>query len=130
MADNFDAVDIMYDIVSPFGVTCYKDKAPDESRAGQLGEHIVINSPSGNRSGFGTNDLTVNVNIHIPKVAGGYINRTRMKTVRTGVKSLIEAAGSIEGYYSYIERGFTALLENTKPGYDVFVMRYLLTLNN
>jgi len=136
MADNFDAVEIIYDNVSPYGIQCYKDLAPLEEVPGDEGEHITINSPSGNKSGFATNDINVDINIFVPKTPNGMVNRTRIKTIRTGIKSLIESSGDPDGYYCVIDRGLTGLVragsvENTsKAGYDCFVMRYILTLNN
>lgn len=124
MADNFDAVEIVYGVISSWGVATYKDKSPENITT----EHIVVNSPSGGASSFGTNDISVNVNIFIPVTANGMINRARLKAIRTGIRPLIEAA-SPSGYYCYIDPEFSALLENVKKGFDCFIMRYLLTLN-
>jgi len=124
MADNFDAVDILYGVINPFGVTTYKDKSPE----GITTEHIVVNSPSSGPSGYATNDISVNVNVFVPVTPNGMPNRARFKTIRTGIKPLIEAANP-SGYYCYVDLEFTALIENAKKGFDCFTMRYLITLN-
>lgn len=124
MADNFEAVEIIYGVISSWGVTTYKDKSPE----GIATEHIVVNSPSSGASGYGTNDVSVNINIFIPVTANGMINRSRLKTIRAALRPLIEAAAPA-GYYCYVDPEFSALLENAKKGFDCFTMRYLLTLN-
>lgn len=124
MADNFDAVEILYGVVSPYGVATFKDKAPED----QTGEHIVINSPSGGASSYATNDINVNVNIFLPVTANGMPNRTRFKTIRTAIRPLIEAANP-SAYYCYVDPEFFALIENAKKGFDCYSMRFLLTIN-
>ena len=125
MADNFDAVDIIYSVISTYGVAAYKDKSPESPTS----EHIVINSPAAGKSGFGTNDVYVNVNIFVPVTPNGMPNRTRIKAIRSALRALIEAAAPA-GYYCIVEFSFSQLIENVKPGFDCFTMRYLLTLNN
>jgi len=124
MADNFDAVDILYGVIYPFGVAVYKDKSPEDITT----EHIVVNSSSSGPSSFGTNDVSVNVNIFVPVTYNGMPNRARFKTIRTGIRPLIEAANP-SGYYCYVDNEFSAMIEDAKKGFDCFTIRYLLTLN-
>lgn len=124
MADNFDAVDIIYSAISSIGVTAYKDKAPE----GITGEHIALTSPSSAPSSYGTNDVVVNVNIFVPVTANGMINRTRLKAIRTLVDAGVQSA-STTGYYCDIDPEFSAFIDNAKKGFDCFTIRYLITIN-
>lgn len=123
MADNFDAVDIIYTAIAAAG-TVFKDKSPDN----QAGEHIVVNSPSSAPSSYATNDVSVNVNVFVPSAPNGMINRSRFETIRAAVKSGIESA-STTGYYCEIDPEFSGFVENAKKGFDCFTQRFLLTIN-
>lgn len=129
MADNFDAVEIIYDIIKTCGPAVYKDKAPVDT----LVEHVVINSPA---CGHGpvVNIPHVNVNIFVPRPKEGLVNRTRIKTIRTAVYNLIKASDGPDDYYCAIDRQFSALIEagsneKLKEGFDCFTIRFELTLN-
>lgn len=124
MADNFDAVEIIYSLISAVG-TCYKDKAPRDVS----GTYVVINSPACTQRQF-INIPYANVNIFVPKAANGMVNRTTLKTIRSAVYSAVEGAGDIEGYYCDIDRVFSALVEDVREGYDCFTIRFELTLNS
>ena len=124
MADNFDAVEIIYDAIKNIlSGKVFKDKAPRD----QDGEHIVVNSPACNHSEV-VNIPQVNVNIFVPKGANGMVDRARIKTLRSSIYTQIDSA-SPSGYYCYIDRSFSALLENVRDGYDCFTIRLELTLN-
>lgn len=124
MADNFDGVDIIFSAISAVGISCYKDKSPEDTKA----EHIVVNSPSSAPSSYGTNDVSVNVNIFVPPAPNGMINRARLKALRATVQSGIDSADP-SGYYCVIDPEFSGLIENAKKGFDCFTQRFLLTLN-
>jgi len=124
MADNFDAVDIIYTAVTIDGVATFKDKAPDD----QSGEHIVVNSPSSAPSSYGTNDVSVNVNIFVPSAPNGMVDRARFKTLRTAVQSGIDSADT-SSYYCEIDPEFSGFIEKAKKGFDCFTQRFLLTIN-
>lgn len=125
MTDNFDAVDIVYNAISSYGVMVYKDKAPE----GVSSEHIVVNSPTSGPSSYGTNDVNVNVNIFIPITAKGMPDRSRFKTIKNAIFSLITSANP-SGYYCYIDPSFSAFIESSNKAFDCFTQRFLLTLNN
>ncbi|MDA3918748.1 MAG: hypothetical protein PF690_17500 [Deltaproteobacteria bacterium] len=124
MADNFDGVDIIYSAISSIEVTAFKDHAPDD----QAGEHIVVNSPSSAPSSYGTNDVSVNVNVYVPTVANGMINRSRIKTLKDAVKTQIASAGT-SGYYCYIDPEFSGFVETKKKNLSCFTQRFLITIN-
>ena len=126
MADNFDAVEIIYSLISGIGVDVYKDKAPRDVS----GEYVVVNSPT---CGPGNSNQTVNiaqanVNIFIPSPTDGMVNRDRLKALRTLVYSAVDGA-EVEDYYCWIDRSFSAPVEDARKGYDCFTIRYELTLN-
>ena len=124
MADNFDAVEIIYDAIKDVLTgRVFKDKAPRD----QSGEYIVINSPSCNHREF-VNLPSVNINIFVLKGANGMVDRARIKTLRTAIYPLIKSA-SPAGYYCVIDRSFSALQEDVRDGYDCFTIRLELTLN-
>ena len=125
MADNLDAVDIIYDIIKSCGVTVVKDRSSRD----QDGEFIVIRS-SGNTNLASVNVAQVNVNIFIPRPSNGMVNRPRVETLRTTITNLIKNASDPEGYYCVIDQVFSALLEDVRKDYDCFTIRYELTLNN
>jgi len=124
MADNFDAVDIVFSALALVGVTAFKDKSPEN----QAGEHIVVNSPSCGPSSFATNDSAVNVNIFVPVTPNAMVNRPRLEAIRSAVYAGIESSDT-SGYYCYIDNEFSALIENAKKGFDCFTIRYLITIN-
>lgn len=124
MADNFDAVDIIYSALDSIEISAWKDKSPEDTKV----EHIVVNSPSAGPSSYGTNDVSVNVNIFVPPAPNGMINRARFKALMTAVSSGIESADT-SGYYCAIDPEFSGLLEKAKKGFDCFTIRFLLTLN-
>ena len=124
MADNFDAVEIIYDIIKTCGVDCYKDKAPRDLE----GEYVVIGSSACNHGEI-VNIPQVNVNIFVPRPSNGMVNRARIKTLRTAIYDLIKASEGPSGYYCYIDRSFSALIEDVRDGYDCFTIRLELTLN-
>lgn len=124
MADNFDGVDIIFAAVAAAGITSFKDRSPDN----QQGEHIVVNSPSSAPSSYATNDVSVNVNIFVPSVNNGMINRARIQAIRAQVNTLIESADT-SGYYCEIDPEFSGFVESKKKNIDCFTQRFLLTLN-
>jgi len=124
MADNFDAEEIIYNIIKSCGVTVFKNRSPRD----QSGEHIIVRSIVDNKMEVVNVDQTA-VNIFIVKPKDGMVNRARVKAVRTLVEGLIENASKPAGYYCVIDQSFSALLEDTKEGFDCFTIRYELTLN-
>ena len=126
MADNFDAVEIIYSLISGIGIDVYKDKAPRDVS----GEYVVVNSPSCNpgNASQSVNIVQANVNIFIPSPAEGMVNRARLKELRTSIYSAIDGA-EVEDYYCWIDRSFSATVEDAREGYDCFTIRYELTLN-
>lgn len=124
MADNFDAVDIIYSALSDIVIDAYKDKSPEDLKD----EHIVVNSPSAGPSSYGTNDVSVNVNIFVPSAPNGMVDRARFKTLRTAVNSGIFSADT-SGYYCAIDPEFSGFIEKAKKGFDCFTTRYLITIN-
>jgi len=124
MADNFDAVDIIFSALASVGVVAFKDKSPEN----QAGEHIVINSPSSGPSSYATNDTSVNLNIFVPVAPNAMVNRPRLEAIRSDVYTGIESANT-SGYYCYIDKEFSALIENAKKGFDCFTIRFILTIN-
>jgi hypothetical protein len=130
MADNFDAVEIIYDIIKDCGVDVFKDKTPTDT----LGEHVVVASPACNHGRF-VNIPMVNVNIFVPRPKGGMVNRTRIKEIRTAIYNAIDASSGPDGYYCAIDRAYSGLtessnLEKLKEGLDCFTIKYELTLNS
>ena len=125
MADNFDAVDIAYDLVKDILTDVFKDKSPEN----QSGEHIVINAPSATPSGNFVSDVPVNINIFVPVTANKMINRTRIKTLRDSIYTEIDGSEDPEGFYCIKERAFSGPIEGAKEGFDCFSIRYFLTLN-
>jgi len=125
MADNFDATKIIYNIIKNVGVSVFKERPPRD----QSGEHIIVRSNACNHGEY-VNIPQVNVNIFIPKTANGMVNRDRIETIRTAVYTAISSAEDPEGYYCYIDRSFSALIEDAKEGFDCFTIRLELTLNS
>jgi len=124
MTDSLNAIKIIYDIIKTCGVSVFKDRSPRD----QAGEHIIVGS-NGSTNLEVVNLAQVNVNIYIPKPKGGMVNRPRIETVRTAVYTLIANATGPAGYYCVIDQAFSALLEDAKEGFDVFTIRYEITLN-
>ena len=126
MADNFDAVDIMQDILGTAlsGAPVFKDRAPTD----QAGYHVVIRS-NANNSLEVVNVAQVNVNIYVPRWKNGMVDRFNLKTIRTLVNTKVNNASSPAGYYCVIDRAFSTLLEDVKKDFDCFTIRYEITLN-
>ena len=127
MADNFDAVDIIYDAIKSIGVPVFLDRSPRD----QSGEHVVVSS---NTCAYDevVNIPQVNVNIFVPRTSNGMINRTRVKALRTLVYNAVDAASPDN--YCVIDQVFSALIESSrmssvKEAFDCFTIRYELTLN-
>jgi len=125
MADNFDAVQITYDIIKTCGVSVFQDRILKD----QAGEYVVVGSNACNNLPA-VNVAQVNVNIYIPRSTNGMPNRTRLEAVRTSILTLIGNATAPAGYYCVIDQIFSALLNDVREGYDCFTIRLELTLNN
>lgn len=124
MADNFDAEEIIYDMIKNIGVSVIKGRMTRD----QKGEYINVRS-NGCNHGEIVNIPRVNVNIYVPRTTDGLVNRARIKAIRTLVYNAISAADDPEGYYCIVDQSFSALLEDVRKGYDCFTIRYELTLN-
>jgi hypothetical protein len=124
MADNFDAEQIIYDMIKNVGVAVFQDRP----RRDRSGEYIVIRS-NGCNYGEIVNIPQVNVNIFVPRTADGMVNRDRIEAIRTLIYNAISSADDPEGYYCIIDQSFSNLLEDVREGYDCFTIRYELTLN-
>lgn len=123
MADNFDAIQIIHDMISYIGVTLFQDRAPKD----QAGEYIVVRSTEC-VSREVVNLPSVNVNIYVPRARNSQPNRIRLEAIRTLVYAAMAAATDPAGYYCVIEQAFSALVEDARDGYDCFTIRYELTL--
>ena len=124
MADNFDAEEIIYDMIKNVGVSVFKGRVPRDKE----GEYINVRSNGCNYDDV-VNIPQVNVNIYVPRPAGGMVNRTRIKAIRTLVYNAISGADDPEGYYCIIDQSFSSLIDDVREGYDCFTIRYELTLN-
>ena len=125
MADSFNAVDIIYEMVKNSGVSVFKDKAPQD----QPGEHIVVNCTTASPSSYGTNDAQVNLNIFVPVTGEMVPNRSRIKAIKDTVETLINVAGDPSGYYYIKEDGFEGYIQSPRKEFDCFTMRKILILN-
>jgi len=125
MADGFNAVDIIYNVLAPSGVTRYKDKAPRDCG---YTEYIVVNMTTSGPSSQVTNDASVNVNIYLKEMANGMYNRTRFVAIKDQVNALIMSA-SPAGYYFSVDEGFSGFIDGARKGYDCLSLRFVITLN-
>ena len=126
MADNFDAVNIIQNILgtSLSGASVYKDRAPRNVEV----EYIVVNSNACNSLDV-VNVAQVNVNIFVPHLHDGTVDRQTIRTIRAAAHTAITNAASPAGYYCRIDRVFSAPVPDAREGYDCFSLRYELTLN-
>ena len=112
--DEFDAIDIIYNVVNTAntGVVIYKDK----SENGVQSEHIVINHLQLNELDF-INNVPVNINIFIPLESNGMNSRQRMKEVKRKVRASLNSINSNDGVCKEVEVLWSVPMMDLKVGF-------------
>ncbi len=112
--DEFDAIDIIYNVVNTAntGVVIYKDK----SENGVQSEHIVINHLQLNELDF-INNVPVNINIFIPLESNGMNSRQRMKEVKRKVRASLNSINSNDGVCKEVEVLWSVPMLDLKEGF-------------
>lgn len=130
MADQFDAVDIIYDIIKDCSLKgkVYKDKAPTKTVTGKI-DHVVV-SPLTNVEDDYINKIPVNVNGYFKKDSSGMIRRSVMKAFKKEIDKLIKEAAKPIGFYCIIERSLSNNFTDLDNGFDCVNIRFVLTLNS
>ncbi len=115
--DEYDIIDFVYQAVTAAntGVTIYKDK----SESGIDTEHIVINNLPLNELSNGLICKTpININIFVPLLPNGMINRQRMKGLRRAVRKSLDGINSNDGYCREIEVLWARKMPDLKENFD------------
>ena len=112
--DEFDAIDIIYNVINTAntGVVIYKDK----SENGVQSEHIVINHLQLNELDF-INNVPVNINIFIPLESNGMNSRQRMKEVKRKVRASLNSINSNDGVCKEVEVLWSVPMPDLKEGF-------------
>lgn len=112
--DEFDAVDIVYNVVATVGteVTIYKDR----SESGVTNEHIVINHLQLNEFDF-TNKVPININIFVPLNENGMNRRQRMKELKRKVRKSLDSINSNDGVCKEVEVLWSVSMPDLKEGF-------------
>lgn len=122
MADSFDIVDIIYTAVAAAVSGFMIDK--DNSKTGQKGNHIVINTTGINSKDYVNKAPAVNVNVFITKSSNGMPNRQLMKaTVRLIENAVRENLSPPTGMYLDTKIAWTIPLYEAKDGFDCMNIR-------
>jgi hypothetical protein len=117
MADSFDIVDIVYTAVAAAVSGFTIDK--DNSKTGQEGNHIVINTTGTNSKDYVNKAPAVNINVFIPEYDNGKTNRQLMKTtVRLIENAVRENLSPPAGMYLDTKIAWTIPLYEAKDGFD------------
>lgn len=112
--DEFDAIDIIYNVVNTAntGVVIYKDK----SENGVQSEHIVINHLQLNELDF-INNVPVNINIFIPLESNGMNSRQRMKELKRKVRKSLNSINSNDGVCKEVKVLWSVSMPDLKEGF-------------
>lgn len=121
MADQFDIVDIVYDVVEPtsVGFVLYKDRSGD----GETKNHITIRMLTLNETEV-VNKGPVNINIFVKKQANGMPDRQLMKGAVRKVKSALRNIIPPFGMYWKSRIVWSEPLGEAKEGFDCTNIRF------
>lgn len=121
MADQFDIVDIVYDVVEPtsVGFVLYKDRSDD----GETKNHITIRMLTLNETEV-VNKGPVNINIFVKKQANGMPDRQLMKGAVRKVKSALRNIIPPFGMYWKSRIVWSEPLGEAKEGFDCTNIRF------
>lgn len=121
MADQFDIVDIVYDVVEPTsaGFVLYKDRSGD----GETKNHITIRMLTLNETEV-VNKGPVNINVFVKKQANGMPDRQLMKGAVRKVKSALRNIIPPFGMYWKSRIVWSESLGEAKEGFDCTNIRF------
>lgn len=121
MADQFDIVDIVYDVVEPTstGFVLYKDRSGD----GETKNHITIRMLTLNETEV-VNKGPVNINVFVKKQANGMPDRQLMKGAVRKVKSALRNIIPPFGMYWKSRIVWSEPLGEAKEGFDCTNIRF------
>jgi len=121
MADQFDIVDIVYDVVEPTsaGFVLYKDRSGD----GETKNHITIRMLTLNETEV-VNKGPVNINVFVKKQANGMSDRQLMKGAVRKVKSALRNIIPPFGMYWKSRIVWSESLGEAKEGFDCTNIRF------
>lgn len=121
MADQFDIVDIVYDVVEPTsaGFVLYKDRSGD----GETKNHITIRMLTLNETEV-VNKGPVNINVFVKKQTNGMPDRQLMKGAVRKVKSALRNIIPPFGIYWKSRIVWSESLGEAKEGFDCTNIRF------
>lgn len=121
MADQFDIVDIVYDVVEPAstGFILYKDCSAD----GEKENHITVRMLPLNETEV-VNKGVVNVNVFVKKQANGMPARQLMKRAVRNIKSVLRNIKPPFGMYWKSQIVWSESLGEAKEGFDCTNIRF------
>lgn len=121
MADQFDIVDIVYDVVEPIsaGFVMYKDRSGD----GETKNHITIRMLILNETEV-VNKGPVNINVFVKKQTNGMPDRQLMKGAVRKVKSALRNIIPPFGMYWKSRIVWSEPLGEAKEGFDCTNIRF------
>lgn len=121
MADQFDIVDIVYNVVEPIsaGFVLYKDRSGD----GEIKNHITIRMLTLNETEV-VNKGPVNINVFVKKQANGMPDRQLMKGAVRKVKSALRNIIPPFGMYWKSRIVWSEPLGEAKEGFDCTNIRF------
>lgn len=118
MSNTADAINLIYDVLSPLGVTMHKYSSPFSAIDT---ERFVINCiPNTNQTRWGGNRMNrfmVNCNLYVPKMANGQTNSSRIAVLEslalTALETYNETSTRVK-YYSIDPSPGTVVNESDK----------------
>lgn len=125
MADNFDAIDIIYDFISSIEEPVFKIKPPTN----QAGTHVVISTLDCNCLTF-LNKIPVNVKIFVETGDHGMVNKEALNTLKNSIQTLLQSGIPPTGIYFNMRQSFIATYVDAKTGFDCVNIRLLLIINS